>query len=160
VANGKLIRQWKEEAEKKEADEGRRGDERFAVAFAPDGKMIAAWLTVDPSRYAFWNGNPGKPDGSVRLWEVATGKERLRFKGHRGDISSVAFGTDGRTLATGSEDTTVLWWDVGGSEPARRLAPAELEALWQDLGGEDAARAFKAVDTVAAAPAEVLPFIQ
>jgi WD40 repeat protein len=67
-----------------------------AVAFAPDGKTLAT----------------GSSDGVVKLWDVATGKERRTLRGHRGNICSVAFAPDGRTLATGSYDQTVRLWDA------------------------------------------------
>ncbi|MBY0528552.1 MAG: WD40 domain-containing protein [Gemmataceae bacterium] len=53
---------------------------------------------------------------SLRFFcEVATGKERARLTGHLARVLSVAFAADGKTLASGSEDTTILVWDV----PAR-----------------------------------------
>ena len=34
------------------------------------------------------------------------------LKGHTGEVSSVAFAPDGKTLATGSWDQTVKVWDI------------------------------------------------
>lgn len=52
----------------------------------------------------------GKP--TIKVWEVATGQLRKEFVGHTGDITSLAFSDDGRLLASGSRDTTVLVWDL------------------------------------------------
>jgi len=74
------------------------------VAFSPDGKTLAT----------------GSSDGTVRLWDVASGRERARLQGHESLVSSVAFSLDGKTLATGSNDKTVRLWDVAsGGERAR-----------------------------------------
>jgi WD40 repeat protein len=60
-----------------------------ALAFAPDGKMLAAVQNK----------------GDVRVWEVATGKERMRAGGNRPETmtipwaKAVAFGPDGKRLA-------------------------------------------------------------
>jgi WD40 repeat protein len=73
------------------------------LAFSPDGRTLAI----------------GQADeGSVRLVEVASGRERRRLRGHLATVQCLAFAPDGRRLASGSDDKTVLLWDL------RQVAPA------------------------------------
>src|SRR5262249_41630168 len=68
----------------------------YSVAFSPDTRTLAS----------------GSYDGTVKLWEVATGRERGTLKGHEGAVYSVAFAPDGHTIASGSFDATVRLWNL------------------------------------------------
>jgi len=128
----------------------------WSLALTPDGKHLAA----ASSRV-------------VRLWETATGRELPPLAGHRGEVYAVAFTPDGRRLASGGQDTTVLVWDavrlLGKGPPQQlTLADDEWRAYWDDLVGtgtevDDAVALLAAADQtlprlrrmVLPAPAEV-----
>ena len=53
-------------------------------------------------------------DRTIKLWDVATGTETATLEGHTSWVMSVAFSSDGRTLASGAAaaDNSVKLWDV------------------------------------------------
>ncbi|WP_197447000.1 WD40 repeat domain-containing protein [Tautonia plasticadhaerens] len=82
------------------------------LAFLPDGDTLVA----------------GASDGRAILWDVATGRERMRFdRGHRSPINGLAISHDGRVLAVagGLGAGGVGLWDL---ETARPLRPTSLLA--------------------------------
>lgn len=56
----------------------------------------------------------GSWDGTLRLWEISTGKCTRRFIGHTKDILSVAFSVDNRQIVSGSRDRSIKLWNTLG----------------------------------------------
>jgi RNA polymerase sigma factor (sigma-70 family) len=124
----------------------------FWREFSPDGRYLAtAWM-----------------DG-LHLWEIATGKEvlyqptheKLRSALARSFASCLAFSPDGRSVATGQQDTSILIWDLApATRQKRQLTAEELDRLWIDLAGDDAPRAYQAAGTLIADPERSVPFLR
>jgi WD40 repeat protein len=66
------------------------------MAFSPDSRILAS--TSD--------------DGTVKVWDTATGQELRTLRGHTKAVWGVAISPDGRTLASSSLDGTVKLWDL------------------------------------------------
>jgi RNA polymerase sigma factor (sigma-70 family) len=85
------------------------------LALAPDGKSMIA----SPERPGGGPGSPVTPGAALvppfALWELSTGKERLRFQGIPDHgFNRFVLSPDGRTLAAGGNSSTKVWlWDTG-----------------------------------------------
>src|SRR5262249_6887617 len=51
-------------------------------------------------------------DMVVQLWDVASGSERRRLKGHTKDVRCLAIAPDGRRVAAGGDDQTIPLWAI------------------------------------------------
>jgi WD40 repeat protein len=49
-------------------------------------------------------------DGTVKLWDPTTGRERCTLTGHTGKVGAVKFSPDGTILATGDSSGTIRLW--------------------------------------------------
>jgi RNA polymerase sigma factor (sigma-70 family) len=131
------------------------------------GRQVAALECDGPARFTF------SVDGRllaaasgdvVRLWETASGRKigTIQMPARLGSYpipgpaaEALAFAPDGRTLATGHADCTILLWDatLRGGNRGGPLTAAQANSLWADLAGADAARAHAAVWALADDPA-------
>ncbi|MCO6456805.1 MAG: protein kinase [Pirellulaceae bacterium] len=59
--------------------------------------------------------------GELKLWDLATGRERLALAGHELGTFAVAFSPDGATLASASRDGTVKLWRAADGTLIRTL---------------------------------------
>lgn len=91
----------------------------------------------------------------LRLYELATGKERLTLTPRvDGPQTWGAMSADGTIAVTRCADGTYLVWDLWPKPQGR------IEDAWADLASEDAGQAFQAIRRLAADPAQALPILQ
>ena len=103
------------------------------VAFSPEGNTIAAGSLNEFVLWDAWTGKPirtipdvshvnsqafspdgntvalGSRDGTIRLWEINTGRPLRTLNKHTYYVWSVAFSPDGQTIASGSYKEVDLW---------------------------------------------------
>jgi WD40 repeat protein len=65
-----------------------------SLCFSPDGSQVAS----------------GSHDGTVVIWETASGRALHRLE-HGGGVRSVVFNRDGSQVASGSDDGTMKMWN-------------------------------------------------
>jgi WD40 repeat protein len=85
-------------------------DEIRCVAFHSDGRSLAT--------------SSHSGDGSIRLWDLSTLREKGRLEGHAAAVLSCAWRADGGLLASaGWTDGTVRLWDLTGNAPRCKVLP-------------------------------------
>jgi WD40 repeat protein len=58
----------------------------------------------------------------VKLWDAASGRELRTLIGHSDYVESALFSADGRTILSGSKDTTIRRWSLAGELLATSVA--------------------------------------
>jgi WD40 repeat protein/serine/threonine protein kinase len=107
-----------------------------ALAFSRDSRLLAT--ASDDNTARLWDVAPPDWEGPplpAQQGPPATGSLG-RLLGapmqHRGDVNSVAFSSDGRSLLTAADDGTARVWDIAPGVLVQRTLPAK-------LGGDDPA---------------------
>jgi WD40 repeat protein len=75
---------------------GQPGDILEALAFSPDGKLLAS----------------AGDEGKIQLLELGSQRTVAELKAKQKEITSLTFSLDGNLLASGGEDGTVQLWDA------------------------------------------------
>jgi RNA polymerase sigma factor (sigma-70 family) len=120
------------------------------ITFSADSKSLA------------W---PVRNTHAIVLGEIASGRERHRFRGDNDPIRSLAFSADDKMLISGSDGTSALVWDLTGrltmgNKFGDALSAQELDTNWKALAGDDAAAGFRAVQALAADPVHSVPYLR
>ena len=71
----------------------------------------------------------GSGDNTIKIWEVAKGKELRTLTGHSSGVYSVVYSPDGRYLASGSGDNTIKIWEVATGKELRTLT-GHSDSVW------------------------------
>ena len=83
----------------------------LAVAFSSNGRTLAS------SDIA----------GTIKLWDLSSGRELRTLLGHSAAVTSVAFSPDGLILASGGADRSVRLWETSSGRDLQTLTAASPE---------------------------------
>jgi RNA polymerase sigma factor (sigma-70 family) len=143
------------------------------LAWSPDGTLVASGdrqtLNVHnyglaPGRSMSWMSVGRNPDPTIRVWNAATGKEVACFAGFHADVHALSFSPDGKLLAAGLGDSTVLLLDVAQlgvtAGNTFKVAGDFLGSCWSDLRSPNAATAHRAIGMLVANPKDSVLFLK
>ncbi len=120
LATGKETRRWPAEAKPVQSP---------LLFYSDDRKVIS-----------------GGADGSVYLWDAATGKQLERFTSHKGQVHALALSSAHRRALSGGADGTVRLWDLEGKKELTcftghthevRSVAFSPDGRWAASGGND-----------------------
>jgi len=80
-------------------------DKVWEVAFSPDGLHALS----------------ASEDGTVKLWEIGTGREVAEFSAHREGVLTAAFSPDGRSVLSAGFDKVLMLWVVKDQRVIREI---------------------------------------
>jgi WD40 repeat protein len=118
-AGGPIVRLWNTATWDDRGGEIQHHPEVVCVRFSPDGELLA--ISDGESDLPHYKLLPT----AIILWDVATREEVRRLRGHTNTIWALAFSPDGKTLASGSADQTVKFWDTASGQLRETIVPGE-----------------------------------
>lgn len=113
LATGKALSEWKY---RPEPPPGARGG--LGVNFS-----VASWLSADGKNLATVESDFANQKQTLRLHDVATGKELRRWQVPAPHVRDVVFTSNGKFLITGSGNSTLRVWEIATAKEVRRWKP-------------------------------------
>jgi len=95
----------------------------FSIAFSPDG------LTLFSSGCGEIPDDSGCIAGDITEWDVMKQQPIAHLAGHTSEVTSLAFSPDGKILASGSYDNTIILWDVETRRPIGQLLTGQYSSV-------------------------------
>ncbi|HIK03831.1 MAG TPA: hypothetical protein IGS40_03800 [Trichormus sp. M33_DOE_039] len=86
----------------------------WAIAFSPDGKILASTSS----------------DNTIKLWEVASGNCLTTFKGHDTWVMCAVFNPEGNMLAVGDGYAAITIWDI---DTEQRIKTFNVEQIYEQM---------------------------
>jgi WD40 repeat protein len=96
-------------------------------------------------------------DGTIRIWERATGRELQRLTGHQSLVETIALSGDGRWLYSGSYDETIKEWSLAdgicqrtfeGHQGSVETIALSGDGRWLYSGGDDTIKEWNLADGI------------
>ncbi len=81
-------------------------DDTYALALSPGGKLLVSGGGMGEAvegRYT---------SGEIRFWDTTSARELATLHAHNDAVGCLAISADGRTLASGGDDGSVILWDL------------------------------------------------
>ena len=175
TAGGHLLEVWRIATGESLLCPKRGGEEIASLAFSPDGKYLAAGAQgveiyeLATGKMANGFGQTSSiqllafsPNGRMLAYRVANrlhfhdliaGRHSEGIPAAQMTVTAFAFSEDGRCIATGGADGTILLWAAPNPQggPPTPLTANQLDALWQDLAAANAAAGYRALRGLVAA---------
>jgi WD40 repeat protein len=95
ASGDETVRLWNVKTNKQHGEAINTGSAVSSIAFSPDGHSLAF-----------------ATQRSIKLWDIVDRSMIELPEKHRDSVSIIAFNSDGRLLASGSLDKTIILWDV------------------------------------------------
>ncbi len=138
VATGKEILKWSQGS----------NQDPIAMSFSPDGATLASSTMYGGAEISLWDASTTRKITGIHASPGEAQKGMLQRMLFRYGFA-LAFTPDGKGIAVGTDDSTVLVWSVDPSRWPVYIRPRKeerpLEQLWIELASKDAAPAHKAV---------------